>query len=176
MIEITATVNRPGLADLERRLQGLPLEVERELVSRALEAGARVIAAAAQAAAPLGSRFYQYGRRRVRSRRRIGQMRRAIRPIGKGRRQGTSIVLPIGFGAPGFYGRFIERGWTPTGPHAKWRSRHHLGARAARGLLQRDRRKIPGLQFMHRAAVVQLGPATDAVARSIGRGLEQWGT
>jgi len=164
-----------GLAELERRLERLPGDMERTIVFEALREGAQVIVAAARARAPLGRPLYAYAAGRVKNHRKIGQLRKSIRSMGRAKKQGGSLVLPIGFSAAGYYGRFLERGWTPTGPHKKWRSDRHLTVKSARRVLQTGRRKMPALRFMMNAATQQMAPAVEAVAKSVERGLAAWG-
>jgi hypothetical protein len=163
-----------GLAELEKRLNALPLKMERTIVGKALVEGAKAIVAPAKAAAPTGKREYVYGDKRLKSSRRPGQMKRAIRAMGRGRKQGGLIVVPIGFSASGFYGRFMERGWTPTGPLKQLRKRSYITRDSARGYRQQGRQKIPGLQFIDRAARQHMRTAVDRVALSIRRQLGEF--
>jgi len=168
---IGVQVEVKGLAELGARLGRLPLKIEKKILGAALKSGAAVIVEPARQAAPTGRREYEYGNRTVRSRRRIGQLRRAIRAFGSGRRQGGAFVLPIGFSAAGYYGRFLERGWTPTGPHRAWRTKKGLTRDSARRVLQRGRSKIPGQRFVAESARRHMDRAVRAVAASLERRL-----
>lgn len=175
MMQVYVTQQIGGLDELEVRLSNLPKEIEFCLVKEALLKGAEIIVAAARSKAPLGKTSYEYPAGRVKNRRKLGQLKKSIRPMGRGKREMGAIVLPIGFGAAGYYGRFLERGWTPTGPHRGFRKLHELTVRGARRVLQSRRVKIGGLRFMRDAAAQNMIPAVDAVAKSVERGLEAWG-
>ncbi len=171
---IDLVVNKiDGLAALEQRLSRLPVEMERKILGTAMREGADVIVAVAKAHAPIGKPVYTYGTKRVKNKSRAGQLRKSIRAMGKGSMRASYYVLPIGFGAKGFYGRFLERGWIPTGPHKKFRGAHGLTWKSARKVLQRGRKKITPLRFMMHAATSQMTPAVEAVARSIERSLQR---
>lgn len=156
-----------GLAELDQRLRQFTLKLQRTMVRRAMRAGARPIQAAARQKAPLGRREYIYGGRRVKSGRKVGQLRRGI-TVREGRgRQGAEVLMRIGPNARSFYGAFIERGWTPTGPTGKLRKREYITRTHARAYRQQGRQRIPGRPFLEPAAREQMRAAVEAVAASL---------
>jgi HK97 gp10 family phage protein len=124
-----------GLDKLDRSLKKLNWQLQKEIGQKALDDGGKIVQAAARSMAPVGKQFYNYPylKRPVKNKRAIGQLKRSIdlqHVPAKGNVLLRTWIFPRMKGKrTGFYGIFLERGWTPTGPRGQWSSKRTRGGR-----------------------------------------------
>lgn len=172
---IDMTIEQKGLRELDEKLKLLPLEIQRNIGQRALNKGGRLVRDLARERVPIGKAFYKYPYgTRVRNKRRIGQLKDSI-IVSKGRPSpGAEIVTNVKTRMKtGYYGRFIEKGWIPTGRTKRVRSAYGLTVRDARARMQKGKAKIQGRPFMQPALAMNAGRVLDTIQRELGR-LIQW--
>lgn len=137
-----------GLQEMYANLKRLEMKIQKKVAGKALRAGAKIVQSSARSKAPRGKKVYRYagrlgGKRKVVSRRPVGFLRRGI-IVRRIRLPNMLFSVSVGLRKEAFYGKFIEKGWTPTGRWKKsGRTRDDHRARAAA-----TRSKIPGRPFM----------------------------
>ena len=171
---IDMTIEQKGLAELDAKLKMLPLEIQRTIAQRALNKGGRIVQGEARRRAPIGKAFYKYPNgTTAKNKKRIGQLRDSI-IVTKGRpSKGWEIVTNVKTRLKtGYYGLFVEKGWTPTGRTGRIRRAYGLTVREARSRIAKGRAKIPGRPFLEPSLTMSAGRVLDTIQKELGRLIE----
>lgn len=158
-----------GMKELDEALRGLPEDLQRKALEAATREGAKIVLAEAQQTSQFSDR--------------TGNLRKSLKvKLNREAKQAGGFSYHIGADARGFYGYFIEKGFTATGPrgtsgfetYTDRRGRKRVRALAKRGAGKTSRDWRAGMKkddWRHVAARPFLRPAlennVEAVTRAI---------
>jgi len=161
-------VQLKGFSELDEKLQKLPILLQEDILKKAMVAGAKIYQDYARAKAPVGTVPHKNRKGQV-EQPGTGKTSIAIRKVKQD--ENATVRYVVGIFKKGWYMKFIESGWTPTGPKKKGTTYAKHRKEAAK-----TRTPVPARPFLEPAFKNVTHTVLDTVKRTIGIWLVKYGT
>lgn len=169
---MTNDIEIHGFKELDESLRQFPILLQEDILKKAMVAGVRIYQEYAQAHAPVGT---------VPHRNKKGQMEQpgtgkaSIRIKKIKANSDASVRYAVGIFKKGYYMKFIEKGWIPTGPRGKATFNEKQGLfnkritfKAHRAEAAKRNQPVPARPFLEPAYDRVTNTVIDTVRRTIG--------